>query len=255
MQQITHYVYATSPYAAKVHCYLLYKRLTFKTVHVEPVFRGEIAFTKQKVVPVLKIDSEWRSDSTQIGMWLEELFPDRPYLGSSEKERKEILKYDTWVSDTVIASIMRMLVDWEGFADAVYNGHCLSSTLNAARPLPWPLRKSWPLILKCTPFVRRDAAKTNRTETRAEMRARITEEFYGLLGDGPFLGGRSTISMADLSLFPQLVMYPMFGMRNFGTLNLEPKVLEWTGRMQEAIGGHPLIAEREVCVCSFPGLA
>ncbi len=88
MPDIKLYGYSTSPYVRKVGCCLHYKELSFEFVPVNPTDPREIAFTGQTQVPVLKIDDEWRSDSTPLAMWLDELFPEKPLLGNTQKERK-----------------------------------------------------------------------------------------------------------------------------------------------------------------------
>ena len=96
------YGYSTSPYVRKVAAYLYYKQLEFEHVWVNPVTNKEIEFTGGTVVPVLQIDDEWRRESSELGIWLEEKFSERPILGNEEAETEKILAIDRWVSEAVI---------------------------------------------------------------------------------------------------------------------------------------------------------
>ena len=88
---ITLYTYAMSPYAAKVHCFLLYKQLDFECFYVNPM-RVKEDLPVGREVPVLTVGDESRADSTPIGLWLDELFPDHPRLLPEEgKERDRLL--------------------------------------------------------------------------------------------------------------------------------------------------------------------
>ena len=55
------------------------------------------------VVPVLTIDGQSKADSTPIGLWLDELFPDHPrLLPIDDNERERLLAIDHWVSHRLI---------------------------------------------------------------------------------------------------------------------------------------------------------
>jgi glutathione S-transferase len=100
LQPIILYGYPTSPYVMIVACFLRFKQLPFKYIPVNPVGPVAIKFTKQRQVPVLSIGEEWRTDSTPLGIWLNEVYPDNNILGSSESSRQKILAIDNWVSDS-----------------------------------------------------------------------------------------------------------------------------------------------------------
>ena len=102
------YTYVMSPYAAKVHGFLLRKRVPFETLYVNPLrARQELPVGRQ--VPVLTIGDESRADSTPIGLWLDERFPDQPRLLPAAGDEREqltcdealcftnIIQYQSWV--------------------------------------------------------------------------------------------------------------------------------------------------------------
>ena len=90
------YTYAMSPYAAKVHCFLLYKGLDFECFYINPL-RVSKDLPVGRQIPVVTVEGESRADSTPIGPWLDELFPDRPRLLPREgEERERLLVIDDW---------------------------------------------------------------------------------------------------------------------------------------------------------------
>ena len=101
------YTYAMSPYAAKVHCFLLYKQLDFECFYINPLrVKRDLPVGRQN--PVLTLDDESRADSTPIGLWLDELFPDSPQLLPSDpEERKSLLAADEWISNCLIPGSFR----------------------------------------------------------------------------------------------------------------------------------------------------
>ena len=105
MKNTALYTYPTSPYGMKVGCYLKYKQLEYKFVPVNPVTNRQIRFTRQRQVPVLKIGDEWRKESSDLGIWLHELFPERPLLGQNEAQKHRIIEIDQWISHSFIPSV------------------------------------------------------------------------------------------------------------------------------------------------------
>lgn len=214
--RITLYAFVTSPFAAKVKCYLDYKQLAYEMVYVDPLTAREVAFTEQRRIPVLQIDEEWRRDSSEIGVWLDERFPERPILGASSADRAQILELDDWVSNSLIPAVFRQSVEWGSVADGFRNGWRLSRALNATKPLPVWARIAWPLLIRRAAFIHRIVRRQKKRfgeESHGEMWQRILAEFVQHLGEGPFLGGRAAPSLADLSAYPQFVFPRLLGMR------------------------------------------
>ena len=101
------YTYAMSPYAAKVHCFLLYKGLDFECFYINPLrVSKDLPIGRQ--IPVLTVGGESRADSTPIGLWLDELFPHPPRLLPEEgDERARLLAIDDWVTNHLIPGSFR----------------------------------------------------------------------------------------------------------------------------------------------------
>ena len=123
-----------------------YKKLDFELVGVNPITSAEIAFTGQKRVPVLKIGDEWRLESSELGLWLEELYPAIPIMPADEAARAEVLAVDQWVSESLIPTIFRRAVEWENPIYSIQNGWKLARAVHNASPLPWYARVLWPQI-------------------------------------------------------------------------------------------------------------
>ena len=101
------YSYAMSPFAAKVHCFLLFKRLDFECFYINPL-RVEQDLPIGRQIPVVTVGEESRADSTPIGLWLDELFPDTPrLLPQASDERAQLLDVDGWISDHLIPGSFR----------------------------------------------------------------------------------------------------------------------------------------------------
>ena len=85
------FTFANSPFGAKVYWALVFKRASFEIAYVNPLTTREIKFSNQSIVPVLKVGDKWTQDSRENCLWLEELFPKRPFSGSTEADRQAII--------------------------------------------------------------------------------------------------------------------------------------------------------------------
>ena len=248
------YGYATSPFVVKVGTFLKYKQVPFEFVPVNPVFpkRQLGQFPRQRRVPVLSIDDQWRADSTPLGIWLDEVFPQRPILGDTPEETRQILALDQWVNDQLIMGRFRQAMEWESVWDGLRNGWNLSRILHDATPLPLPVRKGWPFIVKRVGFVRRFGQSVGQSEPLPAMRQRQCREFIAHLGNGPFLGSRERVSLADLSAYSTIVMPHLVGMHGPNDFLDEPDILAWCHRMQEQLPTNPLVVPDHMLVRDLP---
>ena len=71
--------------------------------------KEEIAFSGQKLVPVLLHDGQAVSDSWRIACHLEDAFPDRPSLFGGEAGRKLSLFVNSWSDATLVPILARLL--------------------------------------------------------------------------------------------------------------------------------------------------
>lgn len=244
---ITLYVYATSPYAAKVAAALHYKRLVFSVVHVDPLRKRELAFATRKVVPTLRIDDSWRQESSDICLWLDERFPARPLVSAQHQQRERALALDRWVSEQVFPAFFRELVTHEGsYLGWLKDRYRYGATLSASRKLPLPVRLLYPWAVQYTGFIRAHARDADAKEPLAAMRARLVNEFVTQLGEHAFLGGASP-TLADLALFPTVVMPWLIGLQRVEPWLEHSAVRQWALRVARQLPAHPFLFREDQC--------
>jgi len=233
------YSYAMSPYAAKVHCFLLYKGLDFECFYINPLrVRKDLPVGRQ--IPVLTVGEESRADSTPIGLWLDELYPERPrLLPASGEERERLLAVDDWVTNQLIPGSFRSYPG-EGI-NRILNGWKLSyvMTNTAQGGLPLMLRAAWPLIIKRVAFVRRLLAQADNGLPVREAKLKLYDEFLAQLGEGPFVCGRSEPSLPDLAAYPQFALFYAHGFRGGEDILERPQLMAWLGRMRPYLEKDP----------------
>lgn len=250
---ITLYACAVGPHCAIVNCILDYKHLEFNVIHVDPVSRGQIGFTGQRHLPVLRIGEHWRTDSTHIALWLEELYPRRPVLGASPGDRLAILELHRWVTDSVLPAMLRRRLERRGPGDTLRTGWRLAAVLHRARRLPRWRRLAWPWYLRGQ---RRMPAAVDRFRTGESLEAmaeRICRECLEQLRGGPFLGGRECPSLADLAVYPQLVADYLLGLGPAPLWQGSEPLRAWLRRVQAELPGNPLLAPDDCLVNPPPG--
>jgi glutathione S-transferase len=241
MSHIQLFSYPTSPYAQKVGCYLKFKKLDFKLIAVNPMTNEQIRFTRQRQVPVLQIGDEWRKDSSELGLWLDELYPEYPMLPTGSVAQTKILEIDKWVSNALIPSVFRGAYQWQNAFNSITNGWKLSRAVSDATKLPGFVRLIWPFAVKRAPFIVNMVEQLDLTESMNDMMQRLQNEFVGHLDGGDYLGGQSEPSMADLSAFPIIVSGHLMGMRAKYFLLDTPEIKAWALRVHEYLPDNPLL--------------
>jgi glutathione S-transferase len=244
MKKITLYGYATSPYVMKVGCYLKYKQLPFEFVPVNPTSPSQIKFTDQRQVPVLTIGDEWRKDSSPLGIWLDECFPEKSILGGEHKDK--VLAIDKWVSDQFIPARFRGAVEWESVVDSIRNGWILSTAVSSGTPLPAWIRFVWPFFVRKAGFIVDMVNELDLSESMQDMKLRLRDEFVEHLAGGPFLGGLAEPSLADLSLYPVVVSGHLMGMHGQTPMLEDPLVVAWMRRVQSELPSNPLLVSDDL---------
>jgi len=235
------YGYSTSPFVRKVGCCLYYKDLPFEFIPVNPMEPKEIAFTGQTQVPVLQIGNEWRTDSTPLAIWLDELFPEKPLLGKTPQERKSILAMDSWVTDSLILAGFRSTYKGEMNAKFRHRAWRLAAIVSSQTSLPDEIRNAWPDLLKTAPFIKHMMCDVDESETLSEMLARVPLQLIENLQGGPFFGGRKEPSLADFGIFPQVIFMYMVGIDQHLGLTLEPSLNNWLNNMKPLMPKNPLL--------------
>ena len=255
MTTVKLYGYATSPYVRKVGCFLYYKGIDFTHLPVSPLEPHKtIGHTGGAQVPVLEIDGEWRRESSELGKWLDQVFPDKPVY--PEAHRAAIDTIDQWISDTFLISQFRGAIDGPMTLGFRHRAWRLAALVDAHTPLPAPVRHGWPQLLKTAPFIQDMAKHMDLNESFKDMQMRIFAQFVGHLGQGPFMGGLDQPTMLDLAIFPQLVFGYMFGLEEQLSAAMHPGIKQWLIAVSGYLPDNPVLAADAMQVRSIAdGLA
>jgi len=233
MDKIQFYSFALSPYALKVNCYLLFLGVDFETIFIDPLKIRTILPVGTRV-PVLTINGESRNESSELGYWLNELYPEKRLVPAELKAK--LAEADRWVNDRLINHEFR---DALGYDDSLVirakKRLRLSEILDqTAEPngVSGLFRFLHMLFVGAT-FVRHRIAMTDKTRPLSELKVDLAEEFEELLEGGPFLCGSSSPTMADLSAYPQIVKSRVVN----GTDYFLPSgtVENWVAAMEQAV--------------------
>ncbi|MEM9668767.1 MAG: glutathione S-transferase family protein [Pseudomonadota bacterium] len=233
MSKIKLYGYCTSPYVRKTGAFLYYKQLDFEFVPVSPVDPGAtLGHTDGTQVPVLEIDGEWRRESSDHALWLDEVFPERPLCPA--EHRDTILDVDRWVSDTFLRGFFRTAIDAPATLQYRFRLWRLAQLVSSQTPLPEQVRQLWPDFVRDAPFIKAMAEEMDLTEAAEDMQTRIGMELISHIGDGPFMAGMAAPTMLDLAVFPQMVFGAMFGLEDGLRAAEVPPLKAWI----EAVAAH-----------------
>jgi glutathione S-transferase len=97
------YQFELSQYSEKVRLILDYKQLEYKKINVVPGV-GQLELLKvsgQRQVPVLKDGSVVVADSTEIALYLERKYPDRPLIPTDPLLRGQCLLIEEWADESI----------------------------------------------------------------------------------------------------------------------------------------------------------
>ena len=237
------YGYSTSPFVRKVGCCLYYKKIPFEFIPVNPIDPKRLAFTHQSTVPVLELNGAWRVDSTEIALWLDELSPAWPLFGKSEEERRQILRMDRWVTDSLILSGFRSL--YEAKLTSKYRAIAwrLAAIVSSQTPLSQEIQEAWPDLLKMSSFIQHMMFDVDHSESLKAMRSRVTAELVRGLEPGPFFGGFERPTLLDLTIYSYLIFNYMVGIEDELPIRRAPSVVDWLGRVSGYLPENPLLVE------------
>jgi len=241
-----------SPFGLKVHCFLTHKCIPFENIYGKASnLSKQIPMGKQ--VPVLTIDGVSKNDSTPIGIWLDELYPDRPrLLPEDETLRQRILDIDDWVTKQLITLRFRAsrFIDSGEPWSAIRRGWILGELLNHTAPggIDYLKKFLWPLVYQVMPFISHMVRDADLDEPIAQSRDRICREFIEHLDGGPFFANQTTPSLADLAAYPALVAQYFCGFPSADFFLKYPELVAWAKRMEVHLqGGMSMVPPRMVC--------
>lgn len=250
MPKVKLFGYATSPYVRKTACFLYYKRIDFSHVPVNPIKpKATIGHTNGTQVPVLEVDGEWKRESSDHALWLDELFPEKPLYPL--EHRAKIDEIDRWISDTFLISLFRRAIDDNITTQFLRRAWRLAALVSADTPLPWPVRLIWPVGLRKAPFIQHMGQHMDLTESHEDMQVRILSELVEHIGEGPYMGELNQPTMLDFAVFPQLVFNYMFGLEEELSAAKHPVIKGWLKRVSQHLPNNPALAADKMQVNSL----
>lgn len=236
--------YANSPFGAKVYWALQYKCVDFELVNVNPLTRGEIGFTKQRLVPVLTIGEEWVQDSSENCIRLDEVHPERLIAGASQAEREAILEADEWVTDNVVALHFLACIDKREGAATIRNARRMATViLGTTQNMPSFLKKAvmpvWHLILRNTGFVKRAAHRLDAKKRIESLHAEVLKGFEERIAETGFLAGTKGRSFADIGAFAEIAFCTTHEFESTLNTSSSERIQGWYDRMRECFRDEP----------------
>ena len=231
MSEIKFYSFALSPFALKVQSYLLYLDIDFDTVFVNPLKIKQIV-PCGTTVPAMTIKEECKTDSTKIGLWLDELYPEKQLVPKMSKEK--ILDADKWVTNRLVNLNFR---DFSGFDESIVNRArkrwSASKSVMLTTPDATFAFRILQLLFMGKSFIRSHIDATDKSRSLGDLRYELSIEFEKLLEGGPFLCGSNQPTLADLSAYPNIVKTKVIDGGDFFLPG--EAVSDWVARMEKAI--------------------
>lgn len=184
--------------------------------------KSPIAFTEQRLTPVLVDGDRWINDSWEIADYLEDIYPDRPSLFGSDMGRAQALFISAWVQQLQKPGLTEIVL-WDAFEH-----------LN-------PEDRDWWREDREQRFGPLEDYKDGRNERALAWRQRL-EPLRVTLSNQPFLGGE----------VPAYADYIVFGDFQYARCLSEVELIEaddpiydWRERMLDLYGGFARAAPHE----------
>lgn len=193
------HVLEMSPFADKVERALAYKGLAFERVaHQIADYKSRKALNFAAKLPALEHEGRTIGDSTQIALYLEERFPERPLIPSSPRDRGLCLALEDWADESLYFHEMRLRLHMQSNAER-YNRRIASFENGFMQRVGWRvLRPAVGMTLHMQGMGRRDERTFLQDVERhvASVTGMITDPAVG----GPFLFGEA-LSIADIAIW------------------------------------------------------
>jgi len=239
-QSVELFTYALSPFGVKVYWALVYKQIDFDLIYVSGKDQREISFSDQSIVPVTRIGEEWKQDSRETCIWLDEVFEGRKFAGSNELERQAIIDADDWVNRNIIALFFRQAIDKEESGNAFKIGRILSDVMREAQgEVPWITRFFWPYFMRRSEFVRREVAQIDADLSCSQHRERVLRELEKKIKPTGYIAGTDEPTFADINAFGQLMTAATFKFPGQLAVEKSNAVFAWLQNIQAKMPKEP----------------
>lgn len=202
-----------SPFCWRTRLALMHKKLDFDTVPVRFTEKDKIAFSGQKLVPVIDDGGHVVNDSWAIAEYLEDTYPDRPALFPGERGRQYAKMTNEW-ADGINPLIRNAII--------LDVHHCLDlpdqDYFRATR------EEKFGQTLEALQ-ASRDDTRRQLNDAMAAMRAHLM--------DGPFVGG-AALDYSDMIVFGSLKWADQCS--DYPLLEGNEPVAQWYARVADAMG-------------------
>ena len=183
---------------------------------------------------MLKIGAEARNDSTPIGLWLDERFPERPpLLPEAGPERERLLEMDSEVTRHLIPLSFRLLIAFGEPVGVRFRNRKLGArAVDQTTPGGYRLRWLHPFMVSRIGFLRRQIEATDLNRPNGALLDDAAASIVAKLEGGAFMAGRDQPSLPDLSAFAVLSLPYLAGYVGADGIKRHPALMDWFARVR-----------------------
>jgi glutathione S-transferase len=216
------YAFAFSPFVQKVAAILDTKRLPYQTVYVHPTKKGEIAFSRRKLVPIIDDGGEIVEDSTEIALYLESKVPDPQLIPDDRAQRATVFALERWLDDTFFPRFyVPMFWGIPANRERALDVFLATSSLSKAESF---------LLPRFAGVMMRDLIA--KAQSDLFRLAAALDEFETRLGSGPFLGEQAHATLADIAAFAAMSVVTDGNFEGAERLRERPALHAWMERVR-----------------------
>ncbi|MDR9403529.1 MAG: glutathione S-transferase family protein [Halothece sp. Uz-M2-17] len=201
------YQFELSQYSEKVRFLLDYKGLDYRKIEVTPgVGQVEVyQMSGQRQVPVLKDGETVVADSTEIAMYLERTYPERPLIPTAAKEKGLTLLMEEWADESIGLKSRKAFMGALNRNEALRAAVLPPETLDFVRSIVSAIPSDFLDVLGTGVGIGGDALKAIEGSLKQDLEALclILEEQPYLTGAVPTLADFSVASLSLLLKFPE----------------------------------------------------
>ncbi|KAF5739327.1 prostaglandin E synthase 2 [Tripterygium wilfordii] len=225
------YQYEACPFCNKVKAFLDYHNVPYKVVEVNPITKKEIKWSDYKKVPILTVDGEHMTNSSDI---IDKLFQ-RIHPSSSIPDSDEDRKWRRWVDDNLVHVLSPNIYRTTSEALESFNYITTHGNFSFTERLVAKYAGAMAMY-----FVSKKLKKRHNITDEREALYEAVETWIDALEGREFLGG-SRPSLADLAVFG--VLRPIRHLQSGKDMVENTEIGEWFSRMEKAVGEPSRIKE------------
>ncbi|KAK1290423.1 hypothetical protein QJS10_CPB18g00008 [Acorus calamus] len=227
IKEIVLYQYAACPFCNKVKAFLDFYGLPYKLVEVNPISKKEIKWSDYKKVPILVVDGQQLSDSTEIISTLyQRLSPTSDDLSGTRDAEEE--KWRRWVDEHLVHMLAPNI--YRTPLEALESFDYITTKGNFTRLERWTGKYAGATAMY---FISKKLKKRHNIQDERKALYDAVETWIGGLSDRPFMGGARP-NLADLAVFG--VLRPIRHLQAGRDLIANTKIGPWYDRVETLVG-------------------